>query len=96
MRAEFEVKQEPEASRDLALYLVRSGQAAQALAIIDDLETPTQGFPLYLFAVIYELAGERDRALRSLKSAIAAGYSLTVIHAEPDFAALRQDARFTE
>jgi hypothetical protein len=45
-------------------------------------------------ALVYELAGVRDRALTALADAVRGGYSLDEIKREPALAMLRQDPRY--
>jgi hypothetical protein len=43
---------------------------------------------------VFHLAGDRDEALRWLKSALDAGYGLTEFERDPDLRPLRADVRY--
>jgi hypothetical protein len=45
---------------------------------------------------VYELAGERERALAALGDAIQGGYSLDEIDREPELRKLREDSRYQQ
>lgn len=49
---------------------------------------------LYYSAVVYELCGQRDKALNSLLGAVRAGEDLNDIQNEPEFVSLRADPRY--
>jgi serine/threonine-protein kinase len=78
------------------LYQVKSGDvaaaraAADALAEREDLTPPAQ----FRLGVVYELAGDRTRALTMLQHAVKAGYPAEDVRADPELAALRADARY--
>ena len=48
----------------------------------------------YRLAVIYELGGERARALASLQQALTAGYAVKDLASEPELTSMRADARY--
>jgi eukaryotic-like serine/threonine-protein kinase len=66
-------------------------QIARAIAI-----APKDGFVQYRAALVYEQAGQRDRALRAVKSAFDAGYSLLEIEKAPPLKGLRTDPRYIQ
>jgi tetratricopeptide (TPR) repeat protein len=80
----------------LALYLAKSGDTPGALAEIAIVEKANGNDPGTLFktAVVYELAHDRDQAIKALKRAIDAGYSMHEVENEPELAALRSDNRY--
>jgi serine/threonine-protein kinase len=80
----------------LALYLVKSNQRKEAVAIANefDRETNLTAPVLMRLTVVHELGGDRDRALRSLNQAINAGYSTREIANEPELITLRADPRY--
>ena len=78
-----------------ALYLIKAGDRAAALrelAAVQDGKLTAQ--MLYRATVVHELAGDRTRALESLKRAIDAGYPASELSAEPELTALRADPRY--
>ena len=48
----------------------------------------------YKTAIVYEIAGQRDAALRDLEVAMKGGYSMREIANEAEFVKLRTDARY--
>ncbi|MGH9497519.1 MAG: protein kinase domain-containing protein [Terriglobales bacterium] len=81
---------------DLALYLVQSGNKAEALTALKAAEQVRSNDPgvLYNIAVAYELCGNRDKALETLLSAVKAGQSLDDIKNDPELVSLRADPRY--
>jgi serine/threonine protein kinase/tetratricopeptide (TPR) repeat protein len=81
---------------NLALYLAKSGDKQTALAQIKAVDHATKKPASVLFnsAVVYELGGNRDRAIAVLSAAIKAGYALEEIKNEPELVALRTDTRY--
>ena len=80
----------------LAVYRTKSAdrekglaQAARAREI-----APSDATVGYKSAIVHELAGQREQALRALSDAIAGGYSLEEIRHDPDLVQLRKDPRF--
>lgn len=81
---------------DLALYLAKAGNQEQALQALKPVEAANPKDPsiLYNAAVVYELCGQRDKALDSLLAAVKAGQELNDIKNEPEFVSLRSDPRY--
>jgi Flp pilus assembly protein TadD len=81
---------------DLALYLAKSGDKSAALRALKPMEDAPSKDPavLYNSAVVYELCGDRDKALNSLLAAVQAGQDLNDIKNEPEFVSLRADPRY--
>ena len=79
-----------------AVYLVKLGDRPAALRGVEGVAGRTSLTPLVLFRVVmvYELAGERDRALGALERALQAGYPVRDLATEPELTALRADARY--
>ena len=79
-----------------AVYLIKLGNRAAALAAIDGLKTRTDltAQVFYRITVVSELAGERDRSLASLRRALQAGYPSKDLANEPELTELRADARY--
>lgn len=80
----------------LAVYLAKSGSPDEALASLERLEgladQPTD--TLYRAAVVFELAGRRERALEVLEDAFVRGYSRNEIEHDPELSRLRADVRY--
>jgi serine/threonine protein kinase/Tfp pilus assembly protein PilF len=82
----------------LAGYLAMLGQKQEALEQIEQarrLEPDNQNV-LFRSALVYESAGQRDRALRALGAAISNGYSPAEIEGARDLAELRNDPRYRD
>lgn len=81
-----------------AVYRAKNGEFHEALDDIGRALTFAHGNPYVSFraAVVYELRGERDRAVSTLADAVRGGYSLDEIDREPVLANLRQDQRYRQ
>lgn len=79
-----------------ALDLARRGDRKGALAAIDGFAArqDLSAQALFQMAIVYELAGARQRALVLLARAVRAGHPPQEVFAEPALAALRRDPRF--
>ncbi len=79
-----------------AVYLVKLGDRQAALQGVERVAGRAILTPLVLFRVVmvYELAGERARALGALERALKAGYPVKDLASEPELTALRSDARY--
>ena len=79
-----------------ALYLIKMGDRDAATKLVSGLidQPKLQAQILYRLTVIFELAGERDRALSLLRRTLAAGYPAKEVAAEPELIELRADARY--
>ncbi len=84
------------ARSSLATYLVHDGQAKDAITEIDRALAQSNLDPAVFFkgAIVYELAGQRVRALDLLRQALQAGYQLREVRVEPDLVNLRADAEY--
>jgi serine/threonine-protein kinase len=80
----------------LAVYQAQAQHGDRAMAEIAQAlkESPRDMDVQYRAALVYELTGQRDKALRELKTVMNAGYLSEVIRKEPDLAKLRADPRF--
>ena len=80
----------------LALYLVKSNQTKEAIAIANefDHERNLTAPVLMRLTVVHELGGNRNRALSALEQAIEAGYSKREMSNEPELTTLRADPRY--
>jgi serine/threonine-protein kinase len=79
-----------------ALYYAKLGEMGPALAgIAKALEQRPVDVAVHFKAgMVYELAGQRERALAELESAIKAGYSAEEIVKERELERMRSDPRF--
>jgi eukaryotic-like serine/threonine-protein kinase len=79
-----------------AMYLVKLGQREEALKIIEGVTRQSNLTAQISFraAMVCELAGSRDRALAWVERAVKAGYPVRDLTNEPEFTALRADARY--
>jgi tetratricopeptide (TPR) repeat protein/tRNA A-37 threonylcarbamoyl transferase component Bud32 len=86
------------ARADMALYLTRLGKRKQALDEINQAREllPEDQNVLFLTTIVYELTGNREKALHTLSAAVASGYSLAIIRAVSDLKELRKDPRYRE
>jgi tetratricopeptide (TPR) repeat protein/predicted Ser/Thr protein kinase len=80
----------------LAMYLAKSGDKESALQELKPVEQAHTKEPnlLYISAMVYELCGNRDKALSSLLAAVKGGQSLQELKNEPEFVSLRADPRY--
>lgn len=90
-------RRDTEALSALALYLAKSGDAAAALAAARKAESAAPKDPAVLFdaAIVSEIAGRREDALKYLERALRAGYSKDEIQRDPELKRLRADARYS-
>lgn len=81
---------------DLAMYLAKSGDKQNALQELKTVEQANSKDPtiLYLSALVYELCGERTKAINALTASVRSGQSLADIKNEPEFVNLRSDPRY--
>ena len=81
-----------------ALYLAKSGRVDEALQeVAMAREVDSNDGVLHRYSVmIFEIAGQRDKALQALARAFQSGYTVRESQAEPEFAALRRDPRYTQ
>jgi tetratricopeptide (TPR) repeat protein len=79
-----------------AVYLVKLGDRTTALKEAGDVATRPMLAPaiFYRLTTIYELAGDRARALKSLEQTLRGGYPVREIDNDPELTALRSDARY--
>jgi len=95
-REDLAKKPDPNIRSSLALYLVRDGQTAGALAELDGMlaEKALSGAVLFKATLVAELAAQRPRALALLGGALEAGYKFREIRTEPDLVRLRADPEY--
>jgi serine/threonine-protein kinase len=80
----------------LATYLVKQKRTEEALAEIRTALGGSSKKPDILFkaAIVFELGGRRDQAIRMLEDAVALGYPWKQIENDPELVSLRRDPRF--
>jgi tetratricopeptide (TPR) repeat protein len=86
------------ARAQMAFYLIRIGDKKRALKEIEralKLAPKDENVPFWA-ALVYEAAGNRDKALENLASAIAGGYSPAIIRSTSDLSELRKDSRYRD
>ena len=86
------------ARAQMAFYLIRLGKKKNAILEIEKalkLAPKDENVPFWA-ALVYEAAGNRDKAFENLASAVAGGYSLAIIRSTSDLGELRKDARYRD
>ena len=80
----------------MGLYMARVGDQSAAAAYSSRAvaTAPNNGDIRFRAAMVFELSGDRDRALAELMQARTYGYPANLIDSEPDLIALRRDPRF--
>jgi serine/threonine-protein kinase len=87
---------ELELHADLALYLAKGGDkqaALQQIMIVEEARTKNPAI-LYNSALVYELSGDRTKAINALAASVKAGEGLPDIKSEPELVHLRADPRY--
>jgi serine/threonine protein kinase/Flp pilus assembly protein TadD len=81
----------------MALYRAKIGEMRAALSASEKALATTQNDSSALFnaAIVNEIAGQREDALRYLSMAIESNYSLSEIEVEPELRRLRADPRYS-
>jgi len=79
---------------DLALYLAKSGDKDAAISALPQGGKVTDPSILYNIATVYELCGNRAKALDSLRAAVKAGQDMNDIKNDPELVSLRTDPRY--
>ena len=90
--------QDAELRSRLATYEVSLGERAAALRDAGRAlrTSPGDGQVLFRAALVYEQTGLRERALSTLRSALAGGFAKEEIEKAPPLEALRHDPRYQE
>lgn len=99
MLAEREAVRQPRDIRPrqyLALSLARTGETLRAQTVIERAlaMAPGRGRTLFFAALVYEISGERQKALAALESALRGRYPVFEIRREPELAALRKTREY--
>ncbi len=81
---------------DLAMYLAKSGDKQGALQELKAVEQANPKDPsiLYNSALVYELCGDRAKAINALAASVKGGKSIDDISNEPELVHLRADPRY--
>lgn len=77
----------------LAVWLAKSGDSNQAVTIIKGMDDPSAEVR-FRATVVYELAGRREEALRSLEAALNGGHPRFEVQHDPELLSLRADPRY--
>ena len=89
---------EPEVLSVVALYQAKLGEKAKALANIEKARklAPNSRKVAWEAALVYELGGNREMAIKGLRDALEAGQAVAEVRLEPALANLRSDRRFAQ
>jgi len=87
---------DPVALSGIALYDAHLGRAEEAESFISRamVASPNNSDTLFTAALVYEIIGNREKALRQLDLAAKAGFSLEEIEKEPELRKLQADPRY--
>jgi eukaryotic-like serine/threonine-protein kinase len=87
---------DPDVLSGIALYHAHLGNAGDAEAYIARAlaVAPNNSGTLFTEALVYEIIGQRDKAIHALQQAAKAGYSLEEIEKEPELRKLQSDPRY--
>jgi Flp pilus assembly protein TadD len=80
----------------LTTFLAKLGENEAAVAEVEEAVrlAPADTNIMMNAVLVYELAGERDRALSALGDALRGGYSMEEFQRDPEFTDLRADPRY--
>ena len=80
----------------LAYYLVRLGETDQAATELETAGTETSNDPnvQYFAALVYKELGNLSAAVAATRRAVASGYPVKLLQADPEFAVILRDPRF--
>jgi serine/threonine-protein kinase len=86
---------DPDLLSRIALCLVKSGDRQQGLAEAEAAQKVEMSAAVMArLVLVYELAGDRDRALRFMEEALKKGHSMEEFGRDPDLLELRKDPRY--
>jgi len=87
---------DPEVLSGIALYYAHLGQSKDAESFLNRAleDSPNNSDTLFTAALVYEIIGHRDQALKAVDQAVTAGYSLDEIEKEPVLRGLQTDPRY--
>jgi Flp pilus assembly protein TadD/TolB-like protein len=80
----------------LALYYAKTGRGSEAQRLMTEARavSPANVQLIYNEALMFELLGQRDKAVSGLAAAFKAGYPKSAVAADPDMRALRTDPKY--
>ncbi len=89
---------DPAVLSGIALYNAHLGQSKEAESFISQaLEVaPKDGDTIFTSALVYEIIGHREQALKAVEEAVAAGYSVEEVKKEPELRRLQADPRYQQ
>lgn len=95
-RKELESKPgDPDLLSRIALYLVKGGDRQQGLAEAEAAQKAEMSAAVMArLVLVYELAGDRERALQFMEEALRKGHSMEEFGRDPDLLELRKDPRY--
>ena len=95
-RKELEAKPgDPDLLSRVALSLVKNGDKRQGLAEAEAVEKADKSAAVEArLVLVYELSGDRERALRAMEAALKKGHSAEEFGRDPDLLELRKDPRY--
>ena len=86
---------DPDLLSRIALSLVKSGDRQQGLAEAEAAQKAEMSAAVMArLVLVYELAGDRERALRFMEEALKKGHSMEEFGRDPDLLELRKDPRY--
>ena len=96
LRKELEGKPgDPDLLSRVALSLVKSGDRQQGLAVAEAAQKAEMSAAVMArLVLVYELAGDRERALRFMEEALKKGHSMEEFGRDPDLLELRKDPKY--
>jgi serine/threonine protein kinase len=82
----------------IALYQAHLGRKKEAESFINKaIElSPKDSDVLFTSALVYEIIGNRNRALEAIDQSVKSGYSVEDVEHEPEFRVLRSDSRYQQ
>ena len=91
-------RKDPEVLSGIALYHAHLGDKPDAEAFMSSAlaVAPHDSDTLFTSALVYEIIGNREKALAALAASVTAGYSLEEVEKEPELRALRSDTRYQQ
>jgi len=95
--AQFKVNpNDPVVLSGMALYYAHLDQTKEAENFIARAlkASPKDSDTLFTSALVYELIGDRDQALKAVDQAVMAGFSLEEVQREPELRSLQTDPRY--
>ena len=91
-------EKDPVVLSGIALYQAHLGNKGQAEEFIKRAldVAPKDSDTLFTAALVYELDGQREQALKAVQAAVKAGYSLGEVEKEPELRGLQSDPRYQQ